>query len=1123
MKIKLLRQLFNMSKLALYGMVLQCFFFSVLFANEGNAQKYKSVKEVYVTINFDNDDLLTAFLKIESVSDLHFAFNKGDLQRNIKLNRSYKDRSIYEILLNISQESRLRFKQVNHVINVTAIPEQERETKEREEIIEINLQAITVSGTVTSQADGRGIPGVTILVKGTSLGTATDVEGNYSIDVPNEDDILVFSSIGYAPQEVPVNGRSELDIAMIEDVQSLEEVVVVGFGTQKKVNVTGSVSTIDTEEIEKLNVTQTSQLLTGQVSGLTVLQNSGQPGKDKVDIRIRGLGTFSGAGNNPLVLVDGLASSLDNVDFNDIANISVLKDAASASIYGARAANGVILIETKKGKEGEVKINYHGYAGFQEPTEIPRVVDSWVYAEMINEALVNDGGSARYTDEEIAKFKSGEDPDFYPNKRHYDDLITSGSGIQTNHHLSFSGGGTNNQYMVSFGYLDQKGLIAETYFNRYNIRVNVNNKLSEKLNLNVMLSGRSAKDGEPTAVDKNPALGAEGLVNYSIKVPNTIPGKMSNGYYGHQTGFTIEGWMDSESFISNDSKNAYANVTLEWDITESLKITGRSGYDFNINNYELFRPLLVVDQFITQGPSELRVRNSTSSLSTQQAFINYDLPIEEHTFHFLAGFSQESFRNDYVEGFRDNFPNNALYELEAASQANQRSYGSASEWALRSYFGRLTYNYKEKYLFEANARYDGSSRFSKDKRYGLFPSISAGWRISEENFFDISGIDELKVRGSWGKLGNQNIGSYPYQQVLTLGLNAPFGVSEILFPGTAATTVPNSNISWEATRVIDYGIDFTFFGGKLGFSADYYDKLTSGILYDITASTVLGMTPSEQNAGTVSNKGFDFNIHHRNILGDFTYSIAPNFSYVKNEVLGLANVEKDIANGLFIGSSLRSIYGYEALGLFVDQADIDNHAVQQRTPQPGTIKFKDISGPDGVPDGVVDADYDRTIIGNRFPKYSYGVNMSAGYKGFDLSVLIQGVSGVDNLIGGYQGNAFLHGSSPQQWMYENRWTEANPDPNAEYPRLSILGQEEEQFFNSTYIMKNASYLRINNLQLGYSLPAGTINKLNMSNVRFYVSVKNLFTFDQFREGWDPEMGQGYPPIRVYNIGINLNL
>jgi TonB-dependent SusC/RagA subfamily outer membrane receptor len=357
MKFKPLQQLLIMSKFTLYGMLLQCFFFSVLFANEGNAQKYKSIKEVYVTIDFNNDDLLTAFLKIESVSDLHFAFNKGDLQRNIKLNRSYKDRSIYEILLNISQESRLRFKQVNHVINVTAIPEQERETKEREEIIEISLQAITVSGTVTSQADGRGIPGVTILVKGTSLGTATDVEGNYSIDVPNEDDILVFSSIGYAPQEVPVNGRSEINIAMAEDVQSLEEVVVVGFGTQKKVNVTGSVSTIDTEEIEKLNVTQTSQLLTGQVSGLTVLQNSGQPGKDKVDIRIRGLGTFSGAGNSPLVLVDGLASSLDNVDFNDIANISVLKDAASASIYGARAANGVILIETKKGKEGEVKIN----------------------------------------------------------------------------------------------------------------------------------------------------------------------------------------------------------------------------------------------------------------------------------------------------------------------------------------------------------------------------------------------------------------------------------------------------------------------------------------------------------------------------------------------------------------------------------------------------------------------------------------------------------------------------------------------------------------------------------------------------------------------------------------------
>ncbi|HTF20764.1 MAG TPA: SusC/RagA family TonB-linked outer membrane protein, partial [Chryseolinea sp.] len=727
-----------------------------------------------------------------------------------------------------------------------------------------------------------------------------------------------------------------------------------------------------------------------------------------------------------------------------------------------------------------------------------------------------------FSAEDIAKFKSGEDPEQFPNKRHYDDLLSSGSGVQTNHYLSASGGTSKSSYLVSFGYLKQEGLIAETFFKRYNMRVNLDNKLSDKLKLNVILSARSAEDGEPTAVDRNPALGVKGLIDYSIKIPNGIPGKMSNGYYGNQTGFTVEGWMDSESYINTRNTDLYGNVSLDYNITKSLKITGKTGYDFNLRKYEIFRPLLVVDQFITQGPSELRQRNLTNGLFTNQIFVNYDLPIGSHDLHMLAGFSQESFKADSLEAYRDNFPNNALYEINAGSQANQQAFGSAYEWALRSFFGRVTYNYKERYLFEANARYDGSSRFPEDNRWGIFPSLSGGWRISEESFFSVPWMDELKLRASWGKLGNQNIGNYPYQQVLSLGLNAPFGAAEVISPGAAATVVANSNINWESTRVYDVGFDASFLSGKLSFTADYYDKLTSGILYNITASSVLGLTPSVQNAGVVSNKGIDLDIRHQNSLGDFSYSVSANFSYVKNEVVSLSNVEKDIANGWFVGSSLASIYGYVSEGLFVDQADIDGHASQPRTPKPGTIKFKDISGPNGVPDGIVDADYDRKIIGNRFPKYNFGATLNARYKGFDLSVLLQGVAGVNNIITGYQGNAFIQGSNPQQWMYDGRWTEENPDPKAVYPRLSILGGGEEQFYQSTYVMSNASYFRINNLQLGYAVPQTLVDKMKMTSLRFYASVKNLTTFDQYRVGWDPGSGIGYPPVRVYNFGVNLS-
>lgn len=983
-------------------------------------------------------------------------------------------------------------------------------------------QQINISGTVTDASTGEPLPGVNVVVKGTNVGAITDASGKFSLSASDENATIVVSSIGYISQEIPLAGKRVLDIKMLSSLTSLEEVVVVGYGTQKKVNLTGAVAAVADKDIEKLSVTQTSQLLTGLVSGVTVGQTTGQPGKDNVNITVRGLGTFSSAGTSPLVLVDGLASSLDNVNINDIASISVLKDAASSAIYGARGANGVILVETKKGKEGEFKVSYQGSVGLQRPADIVQVVDSWTYAETYNEALTNAGGSPQYSAEEIAKFKSGVDPDYYPNKKHYYDLITSGSGFQTDHHLSFTGGTNRNTYMLSLGYLNQEGIVAETYYKRYNILLNVDSKLRENLNLNVKLSGQKGKSNEPTAVDKNPTLGVEGLVDYSIKVPNVYAGKMSNGYYGNQTGFTVEGWMDSESFRSNNSLNGIASIGLDWNITKNLMLTGKSGYEYSTNLYKLFRPLLIVDQFITQGPAELTENSSNNSLLTLQAYLNYDLVLKLHSIHFMAGYSQESNNYGWVQAFRDNFPNNKLYEINAGAASNQQCSGSASEWALRSVFGRFNYNYNSKYLFEANVRYDGSSRFPKNDRYGLFPSASIGWNISKENFFKVAWIDNLKLRGSYGELGNQNIGNYPYQQMLTLGLNAPFGVSEKLSSGAAATVVPNANISWESTRVADIGFDLSILKNKLNFSADYYDKLTTGILYNITASAVLGLTPSVTNAGTVSNKGIDLNIQHANSFGSFSYSMAANFSYVINEVKSLANVTRDINRGLFVGYPLASIYGYVADGLFVDQTDINNTPKQPYTAHPGDIKFIDISGPDGVPDGKVTADYDRKIIGNTFPKYNFGANISARFKGFDFLVQLQGVAGYNQIITGYEGNAFQHGSSPQQWMVDDHWTTANPNPHAAYPRFLVLGESDPQLWASTFVMLNASYLRVNNVQLGYSLPKGLVNKLKISDIRFYVAVKNLWTFDHFRKGWDPGIRSNYPAIRYSSIGINAN-
>ena len=1092
-------------------MKLTIFLLLVTIINVLGSRSYS--QNTQLTLNLKDTPIKTVLNDIEEQTDLFFLYSSKMIDVNQKIDIDVNKGNINEILDKLFTGTDIKYIMKDRQILLF--------DKNADES-SILQQQLVISGTVVDAKTGQPMPGVNIVVKGTSVGAISDSNGKFSINVSDENATLLASFMGYNSMEIPLEGKKIIDIKMEENVINLEGVVVVGFGTQKKVNLTGSVAAVASKDIEKLSVTQTSQLLSGLISGVTVSQSSGQPGKDNANITIRGLGTFSGAGNSPLILVDGLASSLDDININDIANISVLKDAASASIYGTRAANGVILVETKKGQQGGLKISYQANVGFQRPTATPQFVDSWVYAEMYNEALTNGGGSPQYSADEIAKFKSGVDPDNYPNVDHYYNLVHSGSGFQTDHHLSFSGGTEKSSYLFSFGYLKQDGLVARTSYDRYTVLLNMDSKLKDNLVLNVKFSGKYGSRNEPTAADKNPAPGINGLLDYAVKIPNVYAGKMSNGYYGNQAGFTIEGWMDSNSFISNKDKDAVVSANLDWTIIKGLTITGRSGYEYSTDDYKMWRPVVIIDQFLKDSPSDLTVNNAESSLLTLQLFANYNLTVNSHTFHLLAGYSQESNRNSYVQAFRDNFPNNSLFEINAGAASNQQNAGSASEWALRSVFGRLNYDYKEKFLFEANARYDGSSRFPKNKRYGLFPSFSLGYRIAKEDFFKVSWINDLKIRASWGILGNQNIGNYPYQQLLSLGLNAPFGVSEVLSSGAAAKVVPNYNITWEQTRVSDVGFDISMFNNKLSFSADYFNKLTTDILYNISASEILGLTPSVQNAGSVSNKGFELNIQHQNTFGNFSYKIGANFSYDKNEVVKLANVTRDIANGLFIGYPLNSIYGYIAEGLFVDQSDIDNSPTQPMTPHPGDIKFKDISGPNGVPDGKVDADYDRVIIGNQFPKYNYGVNIETRYKGFDLGIQISGVAGFQHIIGGYAANAFFQGSNIQQWMVDNRWSPDNPNPNAKYPRLLVLGGSEPQFWNSTFVMLNASYLRVNNIQLGYTVPESIVKKFSMSTIRFYVGVKNLLTFDHFRTGWDPETITGYPPIQYYNIGVNVN-
>ncbi|MCD6355628.1 MAG: SusC/RagA family TonB-linked outer membrane protein, partial [Prolixibacteraceae bacterium] len=492
-------------------------------------------------------------------------------------------------------------------------------------------------------------------------------------------------------------------------------------------------------------------------------------------------------------------------------------------------------------------------------------------------------------------------------------------------------------------------------------------------------------------------------------------------------------------------------------------------------------------------------------------------------------YSQIESKYEYLNAYRDRFPTNELFELNAGSSENQKNWGGASEWALVSYFARAQYDYKGKYLFEANVRYDGSSRFEEGKKYGVFPSFSAGWRISEEAFAkeNLPWIYNMKLRGSWGELGNQQIGNYPYQAILSSGNNAIWG--DKVYNGIVMNTVANAAITWETTAITDIGFDISVFDGKLSATIDYYDKTTRNILYNITTAGTLGLNASSSNAGKVKNTGWDFNVNYQDKIGNFSFDIAPHFSLVNTEVLELSDVEKDIAKGLFIGGPLNALYGYTADGLFVDDQDVASYPTQPYNAQPGMIRYKDISGPNGVPDGKVDPEYDRSVIGQTSPKYNYGARISANYKAFDFSVTLDGAGGMRRLLNNMAGRAFANKSNVQQWMWDGRWTKENPDRNADYPLFLLHGGgfNEPYSYISTFWAWDASYLKVRSAQIGYNMPVSVTQTLKIQKMRIYLAGRNLLTFDHYFDGWDPELnvqtGEGvhYPMARTYVLGVNV--
>jgi TonB-linked SusC/RagA family outer membrane protein len=1088
-------------------------------------------QDAKISLDMKNATIEKVLQTIEEKSDYYFLYNSRLIDVDRKVSVRVRNAPISAVL-----EKLFNSENVNYEVKGSQIILSPKEMYSQITAVvnALQQQKKTITGTITD-ADGEPLPGVTVVVKGTTQGTVTDADGNYSLSGVPVDGILQFSFVGMETQEVEVAGKSIINVTMAEEAIRLEEVVAIGYGTQRRENVTGSVATAGPEKIEGEPITTVAQALQGDISGVTIRQPGGRP-NPTTEIRIRGYGTFSSAGNDPLVLVDGISSSIDDVNPDDIKNISVLKDAASAAIYGSRAANGVILIETKRGKEGVMEVNYNGYVGFNELADKPEFVDSWIYAQAYNEGLENMGLGKRYSEEDIQKFMSGEFPDTHPNDHHYD-MALDNKAYQTKHDLSLSGGNNMTRYHFSLGYLRDDGLLQnnlyDTYkenllnfYNQYAVRLNVDSDINKKLKLRVNMSGKAGDDHRPAAFTGNQTMGR--LITRITRMSSEIPARTSDGWYGRVDLGAPWADIDSESHELDRSYHFLGNTDLEYKFGP-LTLIARAGYVINHTNYRRFVAEEHIDPTTYARPNKLTVNWNTGRELTLEGLAKYEQSFGNHDINVLAGYSQIENKYNFLNAFRDNFPTNELFELNVGSSENQQNSGGASEWGLVSYFGRIQYAFSGKYLFEANARYDGSSRFGSGNKFGLFPSFSVGWRISEEKFMkeNLSWLYNLKLRGSWGELGNQQIGAYPYQAKLSTGANAIFGNS--VFPGIVLNTVPNKDITWETTRIIDLGIDFSVLEGKLDVAIDYYDKTTRDILYNITTAGVLGLGSSPYNAGKVKNEGWDFSLVYRNSIGDFSYSLAPNFSLIKNEVLSLAQVKQDIGQGLFVGQPLNAIYGYIDDGLFVDEQDIQNYPQQPYNPVPGDIKYKDISGPEGVPDGKVTAEYDRTVIGQRSPKYTYGGQLSAKYKAFDLSITFDGAGGMRRYLDDMAGRAFANKSNVQQWMWDNRWTKENPDPNAIYPRFYHHGggRNEPYSWYSTFWAWDASYLKVRDVQIGFNMPASVTQALKIQRMRLYLSGRNLLTFDNFFPGWDPELnvelreGEHFPMTRTFIFGLNV--
>ena len=1005
-------------------------------------------------------------------------------------------------------------------------------------------QNLKVSGVVTDEA-GEPLIGVSVLVKGTTLGNITDLNGRFSLDVP-EGSILEISYIGYKTQSIKAQ-REPMNIVLKEDAQKLDEVVVVGFGTQKKVNLTGSVSAVTGDDISKRPVANAAILLQGQIPGLRVNQGLGQPGGEGTSFRIRGQGTFSSAGSDPLILINGVPGSMTNLDPSVIESVSVLKDAASAAIYGARAANGVILVTTKQGAVGDkVHISYHGNVGLHTPTKLyDRVTNSVEYMELANLAWKNSGTGKQYTQDQINLYRNNVGDPQYPNFD-WQDYMFRTAVVQT-HNLSMAGSTEKTTYNVALNFVDQPGTMRGFKYRKYNATIDLTARITNFIKVGTYANLMYGETEQPRQGQNDAFLSTLSQApTYMPWLPDDGTGIRrwtSSAYSFESHNKNMPAIIGDDAMKRDNNFDINAQLWLEINLAKGLTWYTKGAARLQSNKSKDWRgsTTYTYDYHTGERSSELdkgglglSVGDGRRFYTNLYSYLKYDLSLVDnaHNFSLMVGYNQESEKYETLNAYRKDFAFD-LPVLNAGGTADWSNSGGEEEWAIQSLFGRFNYDFKERYLFEANMRYDGTSRISDENRWGVFPSFSVAWRATEEEFIknlNLNWLNNFKLRGSWGQLGNQNIGLYPYQAMISGVDDYPFTkTSDGVIIGYQQTAYANRNIKWETTTITDIGFDLQVFDG-LSVTFDWYKKTTDDILRSSQVSSLLGLSAPTVNNGSVENKGIEVALNYANMVKGgtfrgFRYNAGVYFDRSRNKLTEFGAEEIGSYSIKREGLPYDEYYMLECIGVFADQAEINASPKQfNDNTQPGDLKYKDISGPDGKPDGVID-NYDRRTFSGRFPGFEYGINASATWKGFDLSLIGQGVADKKYYTTDWGVQPFMQGSSPNKDYIKHMWTEEN-SYGAKHPKLywQDMGGGKNTRPNS-YYLKDASFFRLKNLTLGYTLPRVWTEKANISKVRIYFSGDNLLTLTPYK-GLDPERnGDGrdaiYPQNRIYSFGLNV--